>query len=412
MQSNAIIFATLLAACGDSTSLSDAHPDFDAAPDTTLDASDAAIDAPLDAAGCGSLPAQPSEVFVDRASTASSIGTAACPFHSIVEATSLPAPDATHPRSIRVAGAIPAQVYNEAALIAIAPHLAIVGAGETQVAITGGGACTSMIAGCTISIAGGGGLRGVTVSNPTGNALEVVGGAGAALIDHVIASGSMRAGFLVRGPVTLDHVEARDNQGDGLNAKAGVVTVVASKFINNQGDGLDIDQGATLDLTGGQIHNNKSRGVLLHNGTQSTALMHRITGADIQQNLFAGVDCAGNASLRLRGTTMFQNELGVLFQVGANQLDIGTAADPGNNIFAGATAVNRNVRAGLCMEQTPATPVQQVEANAWTACPPPQRKITGPFCVSNNTYSDIAYVPAVTTSGAPAIPPTTCAIGP
>jgi hypothetical protein len=188
------------------------------------------------------------------------------------------------------------------------------------------------------------------------------------------------------------------------------VTVTDSAFVNNQDDGLDIDQAATLALTGGIVHNNDSAGIRLHNGTSFTPLAHAITGADIQQNLGFGIDCSSNASLKLRGTTMFQNEVGLFVLVGAGVLDLGTAADPGNNVFAGATPVNGNARAGLCFENSAATQTVLVEGNTWRVCPPPQRKIPGPFCRSNNTYSDIAFASAAATG--PVVPPAACTVGP
>ena len=404
-------FALLLAACGDSGS----NPGVDATitGDGGVDAElDADIDAPPDAAvGCGVIDL--AEIVVDKTSTAASVGTSNCPFHTIGEALALPAPTAA--RRIRVRGGVPAVVYAEPILLAVPALVTLEGEANDRVILGGAGAaCAVTVApSCTVSLAGGGVLRAVTVTNTTGNAVEVRSGTGAARIEQVIASNAKQNGFAVRADVTLDQSAALDNMADGLDARTAVVTVTSSEFRLNDGHGLDIDQGATLVLTGGKIHNNQGRGVLLHNGTQFTVLAHAITNADIQQNLFAGIDVSSNATLTLRGTTMYQNEFGVLFLVGtSNKLDIGTSSQAGNNVFAGVTAVNKNVRAGVCMEQTGATATQIVEGNTWRACPPPQRKITGPFCVSNNTYSDIAFVPAVSTSGAPALAPASCTVGP
>ncbi len=396
----------LIAACGSSPSKSavdangtDDAVDLDAAFDAAPDALE--IDAVV---GCGVL--DPAEVVVDKMSTATSTGTANCPFHTIAEALALPAP--TSARRIRVRSG----TYDEG-LLSIPALVTLEGDGNVILGGAGGACIATVAPGCTVSLAGGATLRAVTVTSTTGNAVEVRAGTGAARIENVIATGAKSNGFAIRADVVLDHCSALDNTLDGVDARTAIVTMTTSEIRLNKGHGLDIDQGATLVFTGGKIHNNQGRGILLHNGTQLAPLMHTVTNADIQQNLFAGIDVFTNASLTLRGSLMYQNEFGVLFGVGStNKLDVGTAAQAGNNVFAGVTAVNKNVRAGICMEHAGATATQVVEGNTWRACPPPQRKITGPFCVSNNTYSDIAYVPAVSTSGAPALAPATCTVGP
>ena len=404
MSTMRLALLALIAACGSSKPTADV--DASATDAADVDAALDATDAPV---GCGVI--DPLDVVVDKTSTATSTGTANCPFHTIAEALALPAP--TSARRIRVRGGTPAVAYDEGVL-SIPTLVTLEGDGNDRVILGGaGGTCLVTVApGCTVSLAGGGTLRAVTVTSTTGNAVEVRSGTGSARIEDVVATGAKHNGFAVRADVVLDHASALDNTLDGLDARTATVTMTTSEIRLNKGHGLDIDQGATLAFTGGKIHNNQGRGILLHNGTQLAPLAHTVTNADIQQNLFSGIDVASNASLTLRGTLMYQNEFGVLFSVGStNKLDIGTAAQAGNNIFAGVTAVNKNVRAGLCMEQTGATATQVVEGNTWRVCPPPQRKITGPFCVSNNTYSDIAFVPAVSTSGSPALAPASCTVG-
>ncbi len=394
----------------------------DVAADTVDAASDASVADTMDAMapdgplGCGVLPVDPVDVFVDARSTASmQLGTASCPFLTISEALALPPP--TAPRRVHVKGGVPAVDYIEPRLLVLPPQLTLEGDGAERVTIGGvggGGSCAIVVSpSCTVSVAGGATLRDLTVTSATGSAIEVKSGTGAARIEGVIATRAKQIGFAVRADVVLDHALALDNDGDGLDARTAIVTVRDSEFRLNTGHGLDLDTGATLDLTGAKIHNNGGGGILLHNGTQFAPLAHAVTDADIQQNLFAGIDVASNASLTLRGTTMFQNEFGVLYQVGpSNTLDVGTGVEPGNNVFAGATLVNRNARAGLCMQSTRATPTQLVEGNHWRGCPPAQKKITGPFCSSNNGYSDIAYVPVVASSAAPAVAPVACSVGP
>ncbi len=398
-------FLVLVAACGDNPSVPpDTGPTADGAIDAAVDAPvDAAPDAP---AGCGTLATDPSDVFVDHAATGDSVGTASCPFHTIRDAIVLAAPAA--PRTIHVA----AGDYTETAIVAIRPLETLAGAGEAAVMIDGGGTCAITATACTVTVAGGGALRGATITNTTGDAVVVTGGTGAATIDHVSAANAKRFGFAIRGAVQLDHVTASGNGLDGLNAKMATVTITSSDFKNNSENGLDIDQGATLAYTGGLLNGNQGDAIFLHNGSSFTALAHQLAGLSIVQNLGFGIFCASNASCRIRNTTMFGNEVGVVFDVGtANALDVGTAASPGGNLFAGPQVTDRNVRAGLCFEQSGATQTQLVEGDTWRACPPPAKKI-GPFCRSNNVYSDIAFVPAVATSGSPVIAPTACSVSP
>src|SRR6188768_527857 len=169
-------FVLLLAACGDSASSKpDAGITGDGGADAELDAAD--IDAPPDAvAGCGVIDL--AEIVVDKASTAASAGTVNCPFHTIAEALALPAPSTA--RRIRVRGGMPAVVYAEPILLAIPALVTLEGEANDRVTLGGaGGACAVTVApSCTVSLAGGGVLRAVTVTNTTGNAVEVRSGTG------------------------------------------------------------------------------------------------------------------------------------------------------------------------------------------------------------------------------------------
>ena len=362
---------------------------------------DAMPDAPM---GCGTLV--DASVYVDKAATGMSLGTQNCPFHTLDEALALSAPITT--RTIHVA----AGAYVQGAIVALAPAIRLSGASAQTVTISGGGTCAITASPCTMTLAGGAGLDNVTVTNATGDAIVVTGGTGAALIDHASASNAKRYGIAVRGTsLTLDHVTVSNNMDDGLNAKMSVITVTNSDFNNNAETGLNIDQGATLSFTGGNVNSNKLDAIFLHNGTSFTPLAHEITNVSLQQNLGFGIYCTSSASCKIRGTKMFGNEVGLVMDVGTNTLDLGTAADPGGNIFAGAQSFEQNTRAGICFQQSGATATYVVEGNTWRTCPPPSRK-TGPFCRSNNTYADIAFVPATSTSGTPVIAPATCTHAP
>ncbi|MBL8623238.1 MAG: right-handed parallel beta-helix repeat-containing protein [Myxococcales bacterium] len=384
---------------------------------------DASVDAPPldappldaltpDASACGSTSA--TDVYVDRAASGPSLGTALCPYHTIREATTLPAPAVGGARTIHVAGASPAASYVEAGLVVVGARVTLVGSGEAQVTISGGGTCAYYAGPCTLSVQDGGAVQGVTVTSATGHAIEV-GGSGIGALAHVTATDAAQVGFLIRGAATLDSVTAHRPQGNGLDARNAAVTIQASTFEYSQGGwGVRIDQGATLTLTGGSITGNALGGVQLQNGSQFVVLAHAITGAQVLQNLGYGVQVASNASLRLRGTTLLSNEAGVVLAVGAsNQLDLGTAAAPGGNVLAGASPGQSNVRAGLCLEQSGATATQAIEGDSWRSCPPTTRKITTSFtCHATGAYADLVYLPAVATSGSPFLSPAACTVGP
>lgn len=388
------------------------------APATDAGPVDANVDAlPPDALGpdasaCG--PTSASDVYVDRAASGPSQGTALCPYHTIREATTLPAPAVGGQRTIHVAGASPAASYVEAGLVVVGARVTLIGAGEAQVTISGGGTCAYYAGPCTLSVQDGGAVQGVTVTSVTGHAIEV-GGSGTGALAHVTATDAAQVGFLIRGAATLDSVTAHRPQSHGLDARNAVVTIQASTFEYSQGGwGVRIDQGATLTLTAGLITGNALGGVQLQNGSQSVVLAHVITGAQVLQNLGYGVQVASNASLRLRGATLLSNEAGVVLAVGAsNHLDLGSVAEPGGNVLAGVSPGQSNVRAGLCLEQSGATATQAIEGDTWRSCPPTTRKITTSFtCHATGAYADLVYLPAVATSGSPFLPPATCTIGP
>ncbi len=363
---------------------------------------------PPDAAGCGVLTADPSDVYVDRSSSLASMGTATCPFLTVLEATSLSAPGGT--RAIHVKGGTPVFVYDEAGVIVLRTGEALVGDGETTTRITGGGSCT--IGDCVVSLRKGS-LSGVTVVSSTGSAIEIPTGNDGSSVDNVTARDSADNGFYVRASATLSNVTASGNGRDGLNARFGVVTITNSRFDGNRMRGIYADRAVAIDFRGGSVSGNRSDGISVQNSATVTgAVLHTLTGLQIIQNLGYGIDAAGTASLLVRATTMRGNEAGLVFRYGvSNTLDVGTAASSGDNVFGGATPGQRNIRAGLCLEQSGATASQAAEGNSWGTCPPSQKEISSFTCRSLNTYADVGYIPAAA-GGAPVIPPVPCTVGP
>ena len=405
----ALAFAPLFAslpACSGSDSGGPGIDDPDADPGETPAADAAPVDEPDSGpAACGSLTTDPVEVFVDPNSARESIGTQPCPFLTIEEAAALEAPAGT--RTIYVAGADPALTYELSDVLLIRSGERLVGEGEDAVLFTGGGGC--FIDDCVISIRGGG-VSGITAVSETGIAIEVPAGNDGSTISNVTARDSDRDGLYVRSSVTIANVTSRGNGRDGLNARTGIITIVDSKFDRNDNHGIFADQQVTIQMVGGSINSNRDDGAFLADNS-GVGREHSVSGVDVIQNLGFGIAVFGPSSLTLRDTTLRSNEVGVSFRAGAsNFLDIGTAADPGGNHFGGATG--RNVRSGLCIVNSGANGSQVGEGNLWRSCAPTQREINGSFCVSQNTYSDVGFVPSATGGSAPLAPPADCEVGP
>lgn len=393
-----LLALALALACGDSTPGPGAA---DAAVDPGADASaDAAMTGDAGPAGCGELAADPADVFVDPSSDRESAGTQTCPFLTIDEAIALPAPAA--PRTVHLA----AGDYDLSAVLVIRPLETYAGAGADAVVLTGGGPC--FIDDCVVSIHGGA-LSGATVTSATGIAVEIPAGAGGGAVTDVTARDSDFDGLYVRASATLVRVISRDNGRDGLNARTAALTITDSKFDSNERNGVFADREVSVAMTGGSLDGNRFAGIHLQDSS-GAGRDHTITGVDVIQNLGFGIDVTGSASLTLRDSVLRGNEVGVAFQQSAgNSLDLGTAADPGNNQIGGAT--ERNIRSGLCIAGSGEAASQIAEGNRWQTCPPSQREISGVSCRSQNTYADVGYLPAG--EGAPPLaPPAACEVGP
>jgi hypothetical protein len=399
----------------DASAATDALLAFDAAPGT-FDAAPATFDAappppdaaPPDAMGCGTLPADPIDVYVDQTSAMPSTGTQTCPFLTIAEATALTAPATT--RMIHVAGSTPPLVYDEAAVVVVRPGEHLSGDGEATTRITGGSQCT--IASCAVSVRGGT-LSGVTVVSATGIAVEIPIGADGSTLTNVTARDSEDDGLYVRASATLANVTSRSNGRHGLSARNGTIDITNSSFDQNDNDGIFADRDVVINFTGGTASGNDSDGIFLQDSSTVTgALLHTLTDIQVIGNLSYGIYATGTASLIVRSTTMRQNEAGLVFAYGtSNTLDVGTGAQPGNNVFGGATPTQRNIRAGLCLENSGATGSQVAEGDSWASCPPTQGLVPSFTCHALNTYADVGYVPD-DSGGPPVAPPASCTVGP
>lgn len=400
-----LTFAFTLA-CGSVDSGPGPDPDPDPGADASLPDPDAgAVDNPDSGpAPCGTLAADPTEVFVDPRSTRDSVGTETCPFLTLDEAAALAAPAGQ--RTVHLAGDDPALTYEVAEVLVIRPGETLQGAGEDAVLLTGGGRC--FIDDCVVSIHGGA-LAGVTVVSATGIAVEIPAGNDGSAITDVTARDSDLDGFYVRSSATLTRVTSINNGRDGLNARTGTVAITDSRFDRNDRSGIFADRQVSIAMTGGSVNSNDSAGIFLQDSS-GAGRSHAITGVDLIQNLGFGINVTGTASLTLRDSVLRGNQVGVAFRVGlGNSLDLGTAGDPGGNQIGGAT--RRNIRSGLCIDNSGAAASQVAEGNSWQSCAPSQREITGPFCNSQNTYADVGFVPGPSGGAPPLAAPAACEVG-
>jgi hypothetical protein len=280
--------------------------------------------------------------------------------------------------------------------------------------------------------------------NGGGNGFSVFGNF-QVTIEGAYASNNTGNGIVIGAPYTsttgvahhLTNVHADNNGLNGLRVLGGEVHAVAGSIVNtfnNNANGYGIEA-TTGDAIGDvrvilepktavtgysiahQANGNHLAGVHLNRaqppGPGANALPHSIASLEAKQNGSAvtgsgifveivGASGPNQSSLILRGTTLLGNTgAGLRFQKGnSNTLDLGTAIDPGYNVFGDTTAANRNSKSGICYENVAAlTPNQLAETDHWSvACP--LNLGSGSFqngvttCGSNSNYIEITYTGA------------------
>jgi hypothetical protein len=390
---------------------------------TDTSTTDTSVDASVDTAdsGCAPLGSNPVDVYVDKSAATASVGTAACPFHTLGEATALDAP-ATGTMTIHIAdvpsgGSAPVD-YAEGGL-GVKSGVILVGAGATRVKISGSAAC-SPGGSCALWIDGGGSVAGVTVSGG-GVATSVTTGTAVAAIKTSVVTGASGDGIRVLGAADLGpNIQAHDNAGNGLTITgAGSVHVIAgngvmSSFDSNGGDGIHVGGAARLTFDGGSASRNHGNGVVL-GSTVTGASLHAITALVARSNGTAAAVASGlvlqaSSSAKIRSSVLLANTGAgmVALYSGTNVLDIGPAGDSGNNAFGSGNIAIRN-KVSICVEGSGAS--SAIDGDAFNQCPPPQTSFTGTCAslISGQVSFDIAYVRG------PATPPFvigTCSVGP
>lgn len=388
------------------------------APGDTADSGDAM-------AACGTLPTAPVDVYVDKNATTPSVGTAACPFHTLAAATAIGAP-ASGTRTIHVAdvpsGGTPPVVYAEGGL-EVKKGVILSGPGAAKVTISGSAACGAG-GNCAVQVDGGGTVDGFTIG---GAGVETTDGTLVATIKNSIVTGASGDGLRINGAADLGpNIQSNANTGNGLTIRgAGAVHVVAgtgvvNKFDTNGGDGINIGgTDCVLTFDGGEANGNAGDGVNIANVPSSVSTAaHSVTALVAKLNGFSGttptnhsgIELGDAAGLKLRNSVLEKNGAhGIKWTKGTaagSSLDLGTAVSAGGNAFAGPTAADQNTKAGVCIENTPTA--NTFESDKWSACPPVSRQVSS--CTATFSYADIAYTK--TGSVTPTFVTTTCTVGP
>ncbi len=368
----------------DSSSTSDSSP-----PDS---ASSDAPSPPADAGPCAPLTSASTDIYVDPRFTGSPrTGAEACPLPTILAGITA-ATTLGGARTVHVAGAIPALVYDESTSITVGSGITLVGGGALQTTIVAAGPCTSSGT-CAVLVEPGGILDGAAVVSHAGDGIWTTAGSPQPIVRNAAADGSTGNGIVALGSVQLGpNISASNNGKAGVESPAmstGTVHVVVglNTFDKNGGNGLDFSGGAGLLFEGGSA-SNEGQGIRL---ASTPPTSHSISSLTAKNDTGPGaVVVYGGQTLKLRSSTLLSNtNTGLLYDyVNGSALDLGTASDPGKNVFGGATAKNRNGTAGITLCSVPST--VSASADSWSTCPPSQTAIVcGQTLVS--TYTDVAY---------------------
>jgi hypothetical protein len=369
------------------------------------------------------LAADATDVYVDNryVGPPRATGAAGCPFPTIRQGLAAAANlTAGVTRTVHVAGATPALVYNETGSIVVNANIVVLGAGPGKTTLNASGPCATPSAACAVIVEASGVLDGFTVVSAAGDGIESDTGAPAPIVRNVVASGSKGDGIVALGGVDLGpNIVASGNAGQGVESMQGATGLVhvlagTNAFSHNGANGLNIDGAATLKFDGGAALGNALNGIRIFGvsaGLGTVRASHSIAGLDAEANKNTGISAFNGQVLKVRSSTLLANANEGLYYAGAagGSLDIGTTADPGANAFGGATVATQNGKAGifLCRVLSAGGGLQPAEADTWAACPPTQTAVVS--CDNEPaTYADVGYAPP---SGNPVVA-TTCIVGP
>jgi len=398
----------------------------DAIVDSIIDSATTSDSGPVDTFDAGACTFDPGalDYWVDSTATGPSVGTASCPFKTVLEATKLGSPP-SGVRTIHVKGGTPQVHYAESDAIAVRASVTLLCEGPTKVRILAGGTCGTQS--CSVLVDAGGRVDSCSIGPRStltlgSNLVVTSNGVPAPALRNTLIAGATGTGhgIFANGPVELGPgLNSSFNGGSGLAAAGGgTIHVIVdttgpltNAFDNNTLSGIHIPSGTTasLNFEGGSASGNKSQGIRLAN-----AQTHTIAGLNGRTNGFAGILVTSITSLTLRRSTLVQNtSVGLWFEYGGtNTLDIGTTTTSGANTFGGATI--KNTRVGVYLCRSGLTGSQLGEGDSWGVCPPSQTKVDNCDMLPSS-YADVAYVIRSGLSGPgdfPLLVPASCKVGP
>jgi hypothetical protein len=384
---------------------------------TDAGGTDAGIDA---GPACGTLPANPTDVYVDGLATLPEVGTMACPFHTILGALGLPAPTSVT-RTVHVRGRPTGLLYLEARTVVVPARIIVEGDGRSQVSVATSAPTTCIgSARCVVEVRGGGVLRALSVIPVPGGLpgtadgvafTNATPGIGSPTAEDVNSENHGGSAFHSGASAVLRGVRGVGTQ-NGLLADTGTVTLTVealgstrSVFDGNRSHGIRVDAGlaSIRNCTASQ---NGSIGIALLATTSPDGLAgHSVTGCTANMN---GITSSGSAagvgirvglgaSASITGSTMLGNSgAGLVFERAT--VPAPSSISLSCNVFAvpGSPAMN-NGRAGLCAENTGATGGITFRLNVFStatpACPGMQREMSAEeTCLALAPgYSDLVY---------------------
>ncbi len=256
------------------------------------------------------------DVYVDKAVAVGGNGSKACPFKTILAATSLSAPGAgVTRRTIHVKGNLASPDYAESAPVVLGPKITLTSNYDSPtdgnrlgVRIVALGNCAALAgtsAQCAVGLDNGARLERVSVRTPTGAAGHGVlttvtlptGAVAAPQIADVLAEQCNEAGFRVFGSADLGpSVQGNANKNGGLvvqraAAGRGLVNVLAgtgasgSSFSNNSGHGISVFGDYVTTFTDVTTNGNTANGIVIGTPYDTTVkVAHKLSNIQANNN--------------------------------------------------------------------------------------------------------------------------------
>lgn len=383
-----------------------------ASEDAPKPVSDTAVDPPD--VGCART-ANPTTIFVDPRNGGESSGSAACPLPTLAAALSLVAtlPAGTHEVRLAAGTASAPMIYDlpEAAIVRNGTRL--VGADPTTIVLKGGGTCGSFAQPCVMAMEGNTSLEGVTLEAAArvGLAIAPLAGTTAVVKNVVVQNGKTASapGVLVAGGGSVDlgpDFKTLRHAGTGLLVQeVGTLRVLpAGNAFDDCASGIVVQKGV-LSFGGGEVLRSAWAGITL-----SSAVKHTVQSLVARDNIGPAILVDTGAGLKLRGSTIVKNRVGVLIRFGTTvDIDLGTTSDPGKNVLGGAT--EKNNRAAICFPSARNVKLP-ASGNRWPACAPGVNLVGGLTCDTLTYYTDVFYTPLFTSDPGAPLDPGACDIGP